>query len=112
MRKMLRLLAWLGAAALLLLALAAYFLYAPAPPEPALSARPEMRTLEVSGRTREYLVYAPARRPPAPALVVAFHGSMGSPGAMRIASGYGFDRLADRHGFVVAYPQGHDGNWN
>jgi polyhydroxybutyrate depolymerase len=37
---------------------------------------------------------------------------MGSPGAMRVASGYGFDRLADRHGFVVAYPQGHDGNWN
>ncbi len=112
MRKALRILAWLGAAAALLLALAIYLLYAPAPPEPALSAPVQRGTLTVGGRERSYLVFAPARRPAAPALVVAFHGSMGSPGAMRVASGYGFDRLADRHGFIIAYPQGHDGNWN
>ena len=112
MRKALRILAWLAAAAMLLLALAAYLLYAPAPPEPVLSAAVRRGTLHVGGRERTYLFFAPARRPAAPALVIAFHGSMGSPGAIRVASGYGFDRLADRHGFVVAYPQGHDGNWN
>ncbi len=111
MRKALRILAWLAAAAGLLLALAAYLLYAPAPPEPALSAAAQRGTLNVGGRERSYLVFAPARRPAAPALVVAFHGSMGSPGAMRVASGYGFDRLADRHGFILAFPQGHAGNW-
>lgn len=112
MKKALRILGWIGSVAMLLLAVAAYLLYAPAPPEPELSARVRPGTVTVDGRERRYLVYVPARRPAAPALVVAFHGSMGSPSAMRVATGYGFDRLADRHGFIVAYPQGHDGNWN
>ena len=56
MRKALRILFWLAAVALLLLVLLFYLLYAPAPPEPALSARPELRTLQVHGGTREYLV--------------------------------------------------------
>jgi len=112
MRKALRILAWLGGAAALLLALLVYFLYAPAPPEPELSARPELHTLRVGGLERQYLLYAPSRRVAAPPLLVAFHGSMGSPGAMRVATGYRFEQLADRHGFILAYPQGHDGNWN
>jgi polyhydroxybutyrate depolymerase len=37
---------------------------------------------------------------------------MGSPATVRAETGYGFDRLADRDGFVVAYPQGFEGHWN
>ena len=112
MRKAGRIPLWLGGGVALLLALAFHLLYAPAPPEPALSARAEPRTIRVGGRDRRYLLYAPARRAAAPPLLVVFHGSMGSPGTIRIETGYGFDRLADRDGFVLAYPQGHDGNWN
>jgi polyhydroxybutyrate depolymerase len=54
----------------------------------------------------------PAKRPAAPALLIVFHGSMGSPARIRLETGYEFDRLADREGFIVAYPQGYEGNWN
>ena len=96
----------------LLIALAAYLLHARAPPEPALSARPAAGTIRVGGRDRAYLLYVPARRAVPSPLLVVFHGSMGSPGTVRAETGYGFDRLADREGFVVAYPRGHEGNWN
>jgi polyhydroxybutyrate depolymerase len=100
-----------GGIAALLFALAFYLLYAPAPPEPRLSARPVAGTIEVGGLRRSYLVFAPARRAAAPALLVVFHGRMGSPGTIRTETGYGFDRLAERDGFVVAYPQGIEGRW-
>lgn len=112
MKRFARILAWTGGVLALLISLAVYLLYAPAPPEPALSSRPEARTVEVGTRKRQYLVYAPARRARSPALLVVFHGSLGSPEAIRRDTGYGFDRLADRDGFIVAYPQGHEGNWN
>jgi len=112
MRTAARILLWLVGGVALLLALAFYLLYAPAPLEPQLSARTEPRTIRVGGRDRSYLLYAPARRLAAPPLLVVFHGSMGSPGTIRVETGYGFDRLADRDGFVLAYPQGHEGHWN
>jgi polyhydroxybutyrate depolymerase len=31
---------------------------------------------------------------------------------MRIETGFGFDRLADRDGFAVVYPDGYEGYWN
>ena len=112
MRRAGRILVWGAGTLALLLAIAAYLLYAPAPPEPELSARPQAGTIRVGDRDRSYMVYAPARRANSPPLVVVFHGSMGSPAAIRMETGYGFDRLADREGFVVAYPQGFEGNWN
>lgn len=112
MKRFARILAWTGGILALLISLAVYLLYAPAPPEPALSSRPELRTVRVGTQERRYLLYAPARRTATPALLVVFHGSMGSPAAIRLDTGYGFDRLADRDGFIVAYPQGHEGNWN
>jgi polyhydroxybutyrate depolymerase len=111
-RKAARILAWIGAVTALVIGLAFYLLYAPAPAEPMLSARPERGTIRVDALERSYLIYAPARLAQAPALLVVFHGSMGSPSAIRRETGYGFDRLADRDGFVVAYPQGYEGNWN
>ncbi|HEX6375570.1 MAG TPA: PHB depolymerase family esterase [Allosphingosinicella sp.] len=112
MRKAVRILAWLGGGILLLLLLAFYLLYAPTPPAPQLSAKPQAGTIRIGARERQYLVYAPARRAASPALLVVFHGRMGSPARIRAETGYGFDRLADRNGFVVAYPQGFEGRWN
>ena len=46
-RKILRFLAWLGAVVVLLLLAAFYLLYAPAPAEPELRARPQTASLRV-----------------------------------------------------------------
>jgi len=112
MKRLLRVLLWIVGVLAVLLAVAAWLLYAPRPPEPALSGRPVGQEIRVGALDRRYLLYAPARPQPAPPLLVVFHGSMGSPGEIRVHTGYGFDRLADRDGFLVAYPQGFEGNWN
>ncbi len=60
-------------------------------------------TLEVDGRERFYLAHVPAGLEGTGApLLLALHGSPSTPQAMRALSG--FDELADRRGFIVAYP--------
>jgi polyhydroxybutyrate depolymerase len=66
----------------------------------------------VNGETRRYFLYMPQSARvgrPAP-LVLVFHGGGGQ--ASGIAPHTGFSRLAQREGFVVAYPQGLNGRWN
>jgi polyhydroxybutyrate depolymerase len=82
----------------------------PAAAPPALAGEP--RTLQAGGVTRRYFLYLPStwhRGRPAP-LVLVFHGGGGR--ASGIAPHTGFSRLAEREGFVVAYPQGLNGRWN
>jgi polyhydroxybutyrate depolymerase len=45
-------------------------------------------------------------------LVVVMHGSGENGARMRRDTGYGFDRLADEHGFAVVYPDAYEGYWN
>jgi polyhydroxybutyrate depolymerase len=45
-------------------------------------------------------------------LVIVLHGSLQTAGMARVSTGYQFDRLADEHGFVVAYPNGYRRHWN
>lgn len=61
---------------------------------------------------RSYAFYAPPNLASGAPLVLALHGSMGNAEQMRRSTGYGFERLADRHGFVLAYPEGYDHHWN
>jgi polyhydroxybutyrate depolymerase len=82
------------------------------PTKPLLGGTIERGTLQYSGRERTWIAYVPARLAEHPALVVALHGSMGTGEQVRKAYGYDFDELADRHGFVVVYPQGYRGHWN
>jgi polyhydroxybutyrate depolymerase len=81
--------------------------FAPAGPDAA-----ERHTLSSGGRERTYRLHAPASLPadrPAP-LVLVFHGGEGDGlSAERLT---GFDALADREGFLVAYPDGWDKHWN
>ena len=102
----------LGAIALALVARAATLpaQSVPAAASPALAGEP--RTLEAGGVTRRYFLYLPStwhRGRPVP-LVLVFHGGGGR--ASGIAPHTGFSRLAEREGFVVAYPQGLNGRWN
>jgi polyhydroxybutyrate depolymerase len=47
-----------------------------------------------------------------PSLVLVFHGARGDGPQARRAFAYEFDRLAEAHGFLVAYPDGFERNWN
>lgn len=69
------------------------------------------RTLDVDGRGRTYLLHVPATERPDDGwpLVIVTHGLGGSGGRIRRLTG--FDELAEREGFVVAYPEGLTRAW-
>jgi polyhydroxybutyrate depolymerase len=83
-------------------------------PLPAQSTPPveQRRTIRVDGVERSYLLYVPSshRRTSSPPLVLVFHGGGGR--AQGFARHTGFSSLAEREGFVVAYPQGLERRWN
>ena len=63
-------------------------------------------TIVSAGHKRKYLLYVPRsydRNKPAP-LVISMHGAGGWPAQQRNVSGW--NRLADREGFIVVYPSG------
>jgi polyhydroxybutyrate depolymerase len=64
----------------------------------------------VNGLERTYRLHLPPTLDSAVPLVLAFHGSGGQGPSM--AGLTRFDALADRHGFVVAYPDGIDRHWH
>ncbi|GAA5112646.1 CE1 family esterase [Pseudonocardia adelaidensis] len=55
-------------------------------------------------------VHHPQGAPAGAPLVVVLHGAGGS--GAQVEADLGWDGLADREGFVVAYPDGLDGTWN
>jgi polyhydroxybutyrate depolymerase len=66
----------------------------------------------VAGVKRSYRSYVPKGLPKGAPLVLVMHGSGDGPQAIRVGTGYGFERLADQHGFAVAYPQSFGFDWN
>lgn len=96
----------------LLAALLAYFLYTPDPELPVLTGTLDKHTIEVAGLTRNYRTYVPKNLPPGAPLVLVMHGSGEGPSRIRIGTGYSFERLADEHGFAVAYPKSFASDWN
>ncbi|SEP30050.1 alpha/beta hydrolase family esterase [Trujillonella endophytica] len=74
------------------------------------AAGTEERVVDVGGTEREFRLYRPADLPESPALVLVLHGGGGS--ARQAQETYGWDDLAAREGFAVAYPQGLHRTWN
>jgi polyhydroxybutyrate depolymerase len=69
-------------------------------------------SMQFGDRTRTYRIYAPAHRAnPAPVLVV-LHGGGGSGSGQELMTLGGFNRIADREGIIVLYPDGIGRNWN
>jgi polyhydroxybutyrate depolymerase len=96
----------------LLAALAGYFLYTPNPELPHLSGTVTVDGIVIDGQKRTYRAYVPKGLASGAPLVLAMHGSGENGTAMRIETGYGFERLADERGFAVLYPDGQNGHWN
>jgi polyhydroxybutyrate depolymerase len=114
-----RVLRFLRSCLLTLLALVAlcgalfwYFVYAPDPALPQLSGTLTKGAIEVGGLKRTYLAYVPKGLPKGAPLVLVMHGSGESAAEIRIGTGYGFERLADVHGFAVVYPNAYTFDWN
>jgi polyhydroxybutyrate depolymerase len=93
-------------------ALLGYFIYSPDPQLPALTGTLAKGSLAFDGLNRTYLTYIPRALPPGSPLVLVMHGSGESAAEIRIGTGYGFERLADAHGFAVVYPNAYSFDWN
>jgi polyhydroxybutyrate depolymerase len=115
-KTVLRFVLWLlmGTVALagILAALAGYLLYTPNPELPRLSGTVSAGSIVIDGQKRTYQAYVPKGLAPGAPLVLAMHGSGENGTAMRIETGYAFERLADERGFAVVYPNGQNGHWN
>src|SRR5262245_43314014 len=72
----------------------------------------QARSLTVGGVQRSYRLHVPSSHDAqrAAPLVLVFHGGGGTP--EQIERETRFSELADRAGFVVAYPAGHRHSWN
>jgi polyhydroxybutyrate depolymerase len=68
--------------------------------------------VQVQGRARTFSYYAPSGLAPPSPVVLAFHGGGGTGARLRGFVGASLERLADRFGFLVAYPDGFEGHWN
>jgi polyhydroxybutyrate depolymerase len=66
----------------------------------------------VGGRERTFIEYVPKTLKPNAPLLFVLHPSGGDAASMRQYSNYEFDQLADKHGFLVVYPDGFDNTWN
>jgi polyhydroxybutyrate depolymerase len=85
----------------------------PEPARPAVSPAPGDHTLYLDwqGVERNYELHAPPGYRPGVSLplVVALHGRPSSAAKLRATTG--LDEVADREGFLAAYPNGIDGAW-
>jgi polyhydroxybutyrate depolymerase len=72
----------------------------------------QCESLNHDGRVRTYRLYVPSSlHEPAPLLLV-LHGGGGSGSNMELMTHRGFNRVADRDGALVVYPDGVGRNWN
>jgi len=89
-----------------------YYFEFSAPQPPTLSGTFQTEHLESDGLDRSFSFYAPSQLASNAPILVALHGANSSGENLRVFTGYGFDVLADRYGFIVAYPDSFSGSWN
>ncbi len=86
--------------------------YASVTEEPQSSSLIQSAIMPVGELERTYLYHVPPRLAAKPALVLVFHAGGIDAEQMREITAYEFERLADAHGFIVAYPNGYEKSWN
>ena len=96
---------------------AALALLWPTSPGAAATALPELtgslsrNVGMIDGKPRTFVLYLPRDLRPGAPLLFMFHGGGGDGPMAREGTGHEFDLLADRNGFIVAYPDGIDRSW-
>src|SRR6267378_1013991 len=94
-------------------AIALFISSAMAQPQPGGTAtRATIAVKDPKMSQRTYVLYTPRNVKPGAPLLFVFHGSGGDGESMRDVTGYEFDMLADKDGFVVIYPDGYQTTWN
>lgn len=69
-------------------------------------------SMQSGGIERTYRIYVPSKlAQPAP-LILVLHGGGGSGSGQELLTKGGFNRIADREGLIILYPDGVDRNWN
>jgi len=82
------------------------------PRRQAASVKADCHAMSHDGLDRVFRVYAPAgHNGPLPLLLV-LHGGGGSAGNMEWLTENAFERIADRDGVLVVYPEGIGNRWN
>ena len=76
------------------------------------SAKFDERSLQVSTLQRYYSAYVPVANTPDKPLLILLHGRLGTGRAIRANAGTVFEQLADREGFVIAYPDAMNRVWH
>lgn len=89
-----------------------YFLYSPDPALPVLNGLVTRASIDVGGLKRSYRIYVPQGLKQGAPLLMVLHGSGQNGARIGLETGYGFERLADRHGFAVVYPDAYTFDWN
>ena len=69
-------------------------------------------SIEVAGLARTFRLYAPAGHPGPLPLLLVLHGGGGGGGNMEWLTRQGLNRIADRDGALIAYPDGIGKGWN
>ena len=69
-------------------------------------------TIHHGGHERHIKLYIPSVNIAPQRIVVMLHGAGGNADRIRRFTGFGFERLADNAGWVIAYPEGIAGTWN
>lgn len=93
-------------------ALFVFYVYTSVPKEPSLTSASRQDTLSFDNMSRTFVRYSPKAIKPKPALLIVFHGTGIDGAKVRQWTGYEFDQMADKYGFLVAYPDGYDKDWN
>ena len=116
LKRFLRLAAYLMLGLVALAAIAAallgYFLYVPAPESAQLTGTLSKGAIQSGALTRRFLTYIPRTLTPGAPLLVVMHGSGETGEQIRVGTGHGFERLADRLGFAIVYPNSYTFDWN
>lgn len=83
-------------------------------PVPSFAQQTHESLIQAGGLNRTYRIHLPSghdRTKIAP-LVLLFHGGGGTGQGMEKLTLGGFNRLADREGFIIVYPDGIEKHWN
>lgn len=89
-----------------------FYGYAPTPDEPQLTSTSSRDNIKVGKMTRTFISYIPKKITVKPALIIVLHGTNIDGAKIRAWTGYEFDQMADKYGFLVSYPDGYDHDWN